>query len=231
MLQNRILFIDVDGVLLDFNAAYAKHYDSVFGTNHSDNRGKGYNYLEQYNIPILDKENLHKLIKARDYKFWSTMSPMKGAKILLQELKVKYGFFIVALSAAPKEFASARGENLEELFGGLIDLSICAGDTPKWDIINGFYTSSRFNYAKHLVIDDHIAPVVGVSRAVAKVIILDNFFSSPTNANAAFLKTNTIPEHINIITSTLVDSIDAYRIMGAVDDLTEDTDSYYDEEE
>ncbi len=162
-----IIAIDIDGVTLDYKAAYARKWQRAFGRMPRIKNPKAAKLWEYYDIPHLAKDSpeLAKLEAAADDDFWSTMPPM-GQAVSAVRLIRSYGYRTISVSAAPNCQAENRAFNLAR-HGFEMDDVICnqidGAISPKTQIINDMQPA--------YFVDDYINYFHGVNRSVKKVLI------------------------------------------------------------
>ena len=160
-----LICLDCDGVLLDYNLAYASQWERVFGYYPKEKDPKGFFPLERWNIPMFDDEQKKQWNDHSDFHFWSTMSPIPGALESCQRL-VDYGYDLVCVSAIDPKHLEARKKNLLDLGFPLKDV-IATGRTaegnPKARIIN--------ELSPAFFVDDHLPYFKGIQSHVSCIWI------------------------------------------------------------
>lgn len=71
-----IIVLDCDGVLLDYNLAYASQWQRVFGYYPKEKDPKGHFPIDRWDVPRFDDEMKQKWAEHLDFEFWSTMKPI-----------------------------------------------------------------------------------------------------------------------------------------------------------
>lgn len=191
--MTKVLFCDVDGVLLDYNSAYKELWNKVFPENKIELvNPDGYTYYDLYDCPRLYRDDVLKFEDAKDYEFWSTMKPYNSeAKEMLERYKSQ-GYYIVALTAARERTYEARLTNLEDYYGSLIDRVVCLGHGRKNLFTDYFWPRLPRDTKSHRVIIDDYYPYVSKVET-AEVIVYDRAPKSELNPNArAYGKVKTV---------------------------------------
>jgi phosphoglycolate phosphatase-like HAD superfamily hydrolase len=109
-----IIALDGDGVLLDYNLAYAHAWERAFGVLPKLVDPNAYWPMDRYGVPHLNGSAMAKLQAARGYLFWSSMQAIDGALVACQAL-VDSGYELVCVTAIKSEFLEARKQNIREL--------------------------------------------------------------------------------------------------------------------
>lgn len=137
-LEKPLICLDADGVLLDYNEAYAQAWAKAFGTVPSVTSPRAYWAQHRYGLPTLPPDLREQFRRARDTQFWSTMSALPGALQACQALAIRYR--LICVTALEGQHRDARIENLRSLGFPLEDV-VCTGAeglgrSPKAAIIN-----------------------------------------------------------------------------------------------
>lgn len=145
-----LIVLDCDGVLLDYNLAYASQWKRVFGTYPREKDPKGFFPWERWDIHMFDDEQKKKWNDHSDFHFWSTMPAIPGALESCRRL-VEYGYDLVCVTALDPEHLEARKKNLVDLgfpLNDVIATGRMAEGNPKAAIIN--------KLAPDFFVDDHL---------------------------------------------------------------------------
>lgn len=94
----KTIAIDGDGVLLDYNTAYAQAWFKAFGERFILNNPAAYWPMERWSARRLVSDELEHFRSAFDYAFWSTMPPVPGALEACERL-VGQGYTLVCVTA------------------------------------------------------------------------------------------------------------------------------------
>jgi len=109
-----LIALDADGVLLDYNQAYAGAWERAFGVRPALRDPNAYWPLDRWNVERLAGTKLDQFRTCLDWTFWSTVPALPGAREACERL-VAAGYRLVCVSAIRAEFAEARRRNLEAL--------------------------------------------------------------------------------------------------------------------
>ena len=109
-----IIAIDADGVLVDYNTAYAGAWERAFGSRPQEADPTAYLAINRWDVPWLDPADVVKFRTVFDFEYWSTIPAMPGA---IDATKMLYnaGYELTCVSAVPNEWAAARLQNLHDL--------------------------------------------------------------------------------------------------------------------
>ena len=110
-LKNRLIALDADGVLLDYNRAYAKAWERAFGEVPVLRDPEAYWAIDRWGLERLEGERLERLRASFDEQYWSSITAIDGAVDACQRL-VDEGYDLVCVSALQPQFADARLANL-----------------------------------------------------------------------------------------------------------------------
>jgi phosphoglycolate phosphatase-like HAD superfamily hydrolase len=106
--------IDGDGVLLDYNAAYATAWQRAFGETPMLTNPNAYWAVDRWSVRKLTGAELAHFRSVLDEDFWSTIPAASGALEACEEL-AGLGFDLVCVTAMEPRFQSARAQNLRDL--------------------------------------------------------------------------------------------------------------------
>jgi hypothetical protein len=113
-----LIALDGDGVLLDYNFAYALAWERAFGERPKLKDPLGYWPHDRWDVPRLGLEGRNTLRQAMQDEFWSTMPAIDGAVKACQTL-IAAGYELVCVSAVKHQFHAARLENICKLGFGI----------------------------------------------------------------------------------------------------------------
>ena len=169
-----IVAIDADGVLLDYNLAYAGAWEKAFGIYPSERDSSGYSPLDRWDVGFLDGEELAHLRKFFQEDFWSSISAMNGA-IEGCHLLVQAGYELVCVTSLPAKFSDARLKNLQN-HGFPIDIVHTvdhteSGRSPKADVLD--------NIKPVAFVDDYLPYLFGVNESIHRALIMRDGNGSP----------------------------------------------------
>jgi phosphoglycolate phosphatase-like HAD superfamily hydrolase len=106
--------LDADGVLLDYNSAYARAWQRAFGAFPKEIDAKAYWPMGRWEVERLSGARLEHLRKQFDQEFWSTIPAIDGAVEATHALH-DAGYELVCVTALEPAFESARLRNLRKL--------------------------------------------------------------------------------------------------------------------
>jgi len=109
-----IIAVDADGVLLDYNLAYASAWERVFGERPALKRPDAYWAMDRWGVASLQGEALNRFRTSFDAQFWSSIPAIDGALQACEQLCAA-GYELVCVSAIQPQFAEARQTNLRKL--------------------------------------------------------------------------------------------------------------------
>ena len=175
MKNSKLIALDADGVLLNYNLAYATGWERAFGQRPVLHNPKAYWALGRWNLPTLQGKELEHLRASFDEQFWSSVPALDGAVQACEKL-VAAGYELVCVSALQPRFAQARQANLHAL-GFPIDKVIAtsnqgfAGRSPKAEAIDQLKPAA--------FVDDFLPYFEGVDGSVHKALVLREPEGSP----------------------------------------------------
>jgi phosphoglycolate phosphatase-like HAD superfamily hydrolase len=114
MNTSKLIALDADGVLLDYNLAYASAWERTFGCRPQLRNPLAYWAMDRWTVESLQGEALQRFRSSFDAQFWSTVPAIAGAVQACEKL-VAAGYELVCVSALKPEFAQARQANLKAL--------------------------------------------------------------------------------------------------------------------
>lgn len=106
--------LDADGVLLDYNLAYADAWCRAFGERPQERDPEAYWAFERWAVDRLEGAALVRFRSCFDEQFWSTVPALSGAVEACHRLKAA-GYRLVCVSALDSRFERARALNLQQL--------------------------------------------------------------------------------------------------------------------
>ena len=162
-----LLALDADGVLLDYNLAYAAAWERAFGVRPVEQDPHAYWASERFGLSRLDDAAMQHFRSHFDAGFWAEVPVLPGAVEACVAL-ADAGYELVCVSALPPDFAEARLGNLRA-HGFPIERVIATGHesterSPKADAINAL--------APLAFVDDYLPYMRGVSPTVHKALVM-----------------------------------------------------------
>jgi phosphoglycolate phosphatase-like HAD superfamily hydrolase len=113
-MNHNVIALDGDGVLLDYNRAYATAWHRAFGYHPKERDPQAYWAMDRWEVERLSNDRLDQLQAAFDEGFWSTVPAMAGALEACKKLSAA-GWELVCVSALRPQFTDARLRNLGDL--------------------------------------------------------------------------------------------------------------------
>lgn len=162
-----ILALDADGVLLDFNLAFAAAWERAFGMRPVEQDPHAYWATDRFGLPQLDEDGTAHFRSHFDAGFWGNVPVLPDAVAACVAL-ADAGFELVCVSALPPAFAEARLSNLRA-HGFPIERVLATGHeagerSPKADAINAL--------APLAFVDDYLPYMRGVLPTVHKALVM-----------------------------------------------------------
>lgn len=161
-----IIALDADGVLLDYNLAYAKVWHKVFGAHPEERDPEAYWAADRWAVERLEGEMLARLRAGFDHDFWSSVPAMESALEACFALH-DAGHTLVCVSALQPQFENARLRNLRDL-GFPIEKVIATGDdtlhrSPKAAAVSELQAVA--------LVDDYLPYLLGLQAGVHAALI------------------------------------------------------------
>ena len=171
-----ILALDADGVLLDYNLAYAAAWERAFGVRPVEQDPDAYWATERFGLTRLDEAAMQHFRSHFDAGFWAEVPALPGAVAACVAL-AEAGYELVCVSALPPAFAEARLGNLRA-HGFPIERVFATGHessdrSPKADAINAL--------APLAFVDDYLPYMRGVPPSVHKALVMRGRAGSSPN--------------------------------------------------
>lgn len=172
--------IDCDGVLLDYNTAYAQAWQRAFGAGPVLVNPKAYWPMDRWGVQKLTGTALVRFRAEFDEVFWSSVPAVPNA-LQACELLARQGYELVCVTALDAKFATARTHNLQSL-GFPIDRiittdTIANGRSPKAEALNALRPAA--------FVDDYAPYLVGVDRSIHLALIMRDAEGSPNTGPLA----------------------------------------------
>jgi phosphoglycolate phosphatase-like HAD superfamily hydrolase len=189
-LANSLIALDVDGVLLDYNLAYASAWARAFGSYPKLKNHNAYWAKDRWSVEQLEGDSLSTFRAVFDESFWSTIPAIKGALEACHTLS-QAGYELICVTALSSKYQSARLQNLVHLgFPVETVLTVDHSEStvsPKAEIIN---------LMKPLAfVDDYLPYISGVHVDIHRALITREPEMSP---NHGPLLNNVSSAHANL---------------------------------
>lgn len=123
-----ILALDCDGVLLDYNLAYAQAWARFSGQRPAERDPDAYWHFDRWDVQRIAGERLAHLQLVFDEEFWSSIEPIAGAVDACNRLHDS-GHELVCVTALEDTYAAARLRNLRA-HGFPIERVLATGNQP-----------------------------------------------------------------------------------------------------
>ena len=171
-----IIALDADGVLLDFNSAYAVVWERAFGTRPAVQDPHAYWAIDRFGLERLEADALAHFRGHFDEGFWATVPAIEGAVEACFAM-ADAGYELVCVSALPTLFAQARLDNLRAL-GFPIERVLATGHEP----------TDRSPKAQALdalspvaFVDDYMPFMRGIKPGVHKALVMRGRNGTPNH--------------------------------------------------
>lgn len=189
-MANHRIVLDADGVLLDYNLAYASAWERVFGSYPQLKNIKAYWAKDRWAVRQLEGDSLSNFRNFLDESFWSTIPAVTGALNACHALSLA-GFELICVTALPGKFQLARLQNIVQL-GFPIETVLTVDHSksalsPKAEITNSLKPVA--------FVDDYLPYMVGIHRDIHRALITRETNGSP---NTGDLLNDVSSQHINL---------------------------------
>ncbi|MDR0214589.1 MAG: HAD family hydrolase [Comamonas sp.] len=179
MNSSKLIALDADGVLLDYNLAYATAWQRAFGERPALRNPQAYWAMERWDVPQLGPALREQFRAVFDVQFWSTVPALAGAVDACHRLRAA-GFELVCVSALQPQYAKARLANLrshgfpiEQVVATSNDAS---GSSPK--------ACALAQLQPVAFVDDYLPYFHGVPESIHKALVLREPHGSPNTGPA-----------------------------------------------
>lgn len=194
IMTKQIIAIDADGVMLDYNLAYARAWERTFGVHPVEINPDAYWATERWDVKQLTGADLVNFRSSFDEEFWTTVPMLEGV-FEACDLLHKAGYELVCVTAIDDEHRDYRHQNL--LGHGLpIDRVISVG--------NSHHVAGQSPKATALAelkpvafVDDYLPYFKGVDTSIHKALIMRTSSSKHPNQGEDLNTINT--QHPNLL--------------------------------
>ncbi len=169
-----IIALDSDGVLLDYNLAYAHAWARAFGSFPLEKRPQAYWALDRWDVRRLGGPELDRFRLSFDEAFWSGIPALPGALEACLALD-SAGYDLVCVTSLPARFQQARANNLRSL-GFPIERvfatdNVLSAVSPKAQTVAGLMPVA--------FVDDYLPYLSGIPRDVHAALVMRDMDGSP----------------------------------------------------
>lgn len=173
-LNKKVIALDCDGVLLDYNAGYAAKWEAVFGESLLLENPSAYHPNDRWGIKHVSASKMAYFQSCLDDSFWRSLPAIPGALDACNFLQRKE-YELICVTAIENRFNSGRTENLKRL-GFPISRVITTGDatkavSPKAEVLNQIRPIA--------FVDDYAPFLVGVNRSIHRALVVRDPVGSP----------------------------------------------------
>ena len=189
-MSNQTIVLDADGVLLDYNLAYAGAWKSAFGHRPALRDVNAYWAFDRWQVDRLEGTSLERFRECFHEEFWTSIPAIDGSVEACKTL-VSHGCQLVCVTALESRYREARLSNLRTLGFPIDDVFTVEdrgrSESPKVDIIRKINPIA--------FVDDYLPYHRGVPAQVHKALILREPVGSP-NAGAELLIVNSMHQDL-----------------------------------
>jgi 5' nucleotidase, deoxy (Pyrimidine), cytosolic type C protein (NT5C) len=172
----RIIAIDADGVLLNYNLAYASAWSKAFGEFPQERDPEAYWAYDRWAVERLSGYALNYFRSFFDEEFWSSIPIIEGADVAC-EMLVRRGHELVCVTAMEARYSAARKRNLQRLNLPISDvISVehhANGVSPKATVLNELQPAA--------FVDDYLPYFYGVDASVYRCLVTRERNGSPNH--------------------------------------------------
>lgn len=197
-----IIAIDADGVMLDYNAAFAVVFEKAFGRKLELVDAAAFHATNQWGLAAMSPEEKSAFYEAADqHGIWRSMPAFPGAVQAVQKLH-DMGYEMVCVTSMPTEHGPDRLANLKAL-GFPIERVIAThrhgNENPKKAPIE--------ELAPVFFIDDLLKNFEGIQAPGTKLVYLDRGYSDAPNARHGAIRRD-------VTVSSLENFVEAVSLLG-----------------
>jgi hypothetical protein len=186
-----LIALDADGVLLDYNRAYAHAWEKTFGNFPAERDPQAYWAIDRWDVQRLEGRELVRFRRAFDADFWASIPLMPGADVAC-DLLVQSGHELVCVTALATEYREARAENLTRLRLPISEVhSVRHSDgeiSPK--------ALALLDLRPSAFVDDYLPYLRGVDPAIHRALITRERNGSPNQGLSAGMVSS---EHCDLL--------------------------------
>lgn len=158
--------LDADGVLLDYNLAYADAWRRAFGARPNERDPNAYWAFDRWDVKRLEGEALAHFRSCFNEQFWSTVPALPGAIDACHRLR-SAGYRLICVTALDARFERARALNLQSL-GFPIERVVATGHevtdrSPKAEVLSALHPVA--------FVDDYLPYMQGLPRGLHAALV------------------------------------------------------------
>lgn len=162
-----VIALDGDGVLLDYNRAYALVWARAFGTYPQERDPQAYWPYDRWDVERLSGDCLERFRACFDNEFWSTLPAIDGAVAACNAL-CEAGYELVCVTAMQPRFTEARRCNLRDL-GFPIERVIATGRDSR---VHSPKAEAMVAIGAVALVDDYLPFLIGVRGEVHTALVM-----------------------------------------------------------
>lgn len=193
--MNKTIAVDADGVMLDYNLAYAGAWEKTFGVYPVEADPHAYWATDRWGVSQLSGPDLDRFREAFDESFWTSVPMLPGALEACTALHAA-GFNLICVTAIRPEHAGFRLRNLHD-HGIPIERVIATGTDHNHD--HSPKAEALLKIKPLAFVDDYLPYMKGVHPEIHKALILrGSVKNNPNRVNGTTLEfVNT--QHDNLL--------------------------------
>lgn len=195
MTKKPIIAIDADGVMLDYNTAYARAWEKTFGYHPIEINPNAYWASERWKVDHLEGGELERFRASFDEEFWTTVPMLEGVFEACDILH-QAGYELVCVTAIDEIHRGYRIQNLMD-HGLPIDRVYAAGTAHRTDGLSPKATILA-DLKPVAFIDDHLPYFKGVHPRIHKALI-DRAQGQASNPNQGPDLSMTDSQHMSLL--------------------------------
>lgn len=184
--KKRIIALDADGVLLDYNKTAARVWERAFGVYPAMRDPKAYHFRNVYAMDLVDDGMRAKYYATFARIGWRNMPAMPGAVEACQRLH-DMGYELQVVSSMPTAFAAQRRDNLRDLGMPIAGVTATGrakgGGNPKM--------AALLDFMPVAFVDDLLCNFEGVHDKMHCALIHWDSVDNPNEAHEHVLKAST----------------------------------------
>lgn len=212
-----LIALDVDGVLLDYNAQFARLAAEVLDRPLRLVDPDAHHFVNAYGI-TLSREDKQRIYDRFDRDGWLTMPPMERAVDAAQRLHAD-GHRLFCVSSMPPRFAAHRAQNLENL--GIVIDGVIGSDRDESREGHNPKAEHLIALAPDVFVDDQLRNFLDLPAGICKVWIDRGTHDSPNNGMDPSLADHRFPS-LHAFMEALVANPSLFQAAARSDDARSD---------